>query len=140
MLRRSRCVLIFSLKNKQANRNKRECRVAGEPHISPLILQCSLLLTGYLEWTERRRALVWAKHFGSGTGFWQFNYAGEAREIFSNYVIETGVLRVSGWLVGCVSFCVDVKDDAQQCNILGKIPVTYSRKSESAVTGPVLHY
>ena len=25
---------------------------------------------------------------GSGTGFWEFNYAGEAREIFSNSVIE----------------------------------------------------
>ena len=48
----------------------------------------------------------------SGTGFWEFNYAREAREIFSNSVIETGVLRVAGRLVGCLFFCVDVMDGA----------------------------
>ena len=79
---------------------------------------------------------ILAKYLGSGTGFWQFNYAGEAREIFSNYVIETGVLRVSGRLVGCVFFCVDAMDDAQQCNILqvisGDIDGTTHRHSSCA--------
>ena len=38
---------------------------------------------------------------GSGTGLGKFHYAGEAREIFWNSVIETRVLRVpAGWLVG----------------------------------------
>ena len=35
---------------------------------------------------------------GSRTGFWEFNYAGKACEIFSNSVIENGVPRVAGWL------------------------------------------
>ena len=30
-------------------------------------------------------------------------------------IIETGVLRVGGWLVGCLFFCVDVIDGVQQC-------------------------
>ena len=55
---------------------------------------------------------------GSGTGFWEFNYAGEAREIFPNFVTETAVLRFASWLVGCLFFCVDVVDGAQQCNVL----------------------
>ena len=42
----------------------------------------------------------------------------EARDFFSNSAIETGVLRVAGWLVGCLFFCVDVTfDDAQQCGV-----------------------
>ena len=36
---------------------------------------------------------------GHGTGSRKSNYAGEARKIFSNSVIETGVLRVAGWRV-----------------------------------------
>ena len=28
------------------------------------------------------------------------------------------VLRVAGWLVGCLFFCVDLVDGAQQCNVL----------------------
>ena len=55
---------------------------------------------------------------GSGTAFWEFNNAGEAREIFSNSVIETGVLRVAGWLVGCLFLSVDVIEGAQQCSVL----------------------
>ena len=42
-----------------------------------------------------RMTCKWAKFLGSGTGFREFNYAGEAREIFSNSVLETGVLRSS---------------------------------------------
>ena len=50
------------------------------------------------------------------TGFWEFNYyAGEAREIFSN---DTRVLIVAGWLVGCLFFCVDLIDGAQQRSVL----------------------
>ena len=31
--------------------------------------------------------------------FWEFNYAGQARNFFRNSVIETVVLRVAGWFV-----------------------------------------
>ena len=55
---------------------------------------------------------------GSGTEFREFNYAGEAREKFANSVIETGALRVAGWLVCCHFFCVCVIDGAQQCSVL----------------------
>ena len=61
-----------------------------------------------------RRALIF---LGSGAGFKEFTYAGEAHEIFSSSVIETGVLRVACWLVGCLFFCVDVIDGAQRCNV-----------------------
>ena len=37
---------------------------------------------------------------GSGIGFGEFNYASEARESILNSVIETGVVKVAGWLVG----------------------------------------
>ena len=37
---------------------------------------------------------------GLGTGFRQFNCAGEALEMFWNSIIEAGVLRVDGCLVG----------------------------------------
>ena len=33
-------------------------------------------------------------------------------------IIETVVLRVGGWFVGCLFFCVDVIDGAQQCSVL----------------------
>ena len=33
-------------------------------------------------------------------------------------IIETVVLRVAGWPVGCLFFCVDVIDGAQQCSVL----------------------
>ena len=36
---------------------------------------------------------------GRGTGSRKSNYAGEARKILSSSVIETGVLRVTGWRV-----------------------------------------
>ena len=36
---------------------------------------------------------------GHGTSSGKSNYAGEARKIFSNSVIEIGVLRVTGWRV-----------------------------------------
>ena len=36
-------------------------------------------------------------------------------------IIETGVLRVAGWLVGCLFFCVDLIDGAQQCSVLQAI-------------------
>ena len=67
----------------------------------------------------KAQACTWyvlAFFLGFETEFWEFNYAG-ARVIFSNSVVETGVLRVAGWL-GCLSFCVDVIDGAQQCSIL----------------------
>ena len=44
-----------------------------------------------------------------GTGFEEFNYA---CEIFSNCVL----LRVAGWLIGCLLFC-DAIDSAQQCSV-----------------------
>ena len=46
----------------------------------------------------------WANLLGCGTGFWEFNYAGEARGLFSNSVIKTGVLRVLlvEWLIACL--------------------------------------
>ena len=36
---------------------------------------------------------------GHGTGSGKSNYAGEAHKLFSNSVIETGILRVAGWRV-----------------------------------------
>ena len=33
-------------------------------------------------------------------------------------IVGTGVLRVAGWLVGCLFFSVDVIDGAQQCSVL----------------------
>ena len=59
-----------------------------------------------------------ANFLGYGTGFWEFNYAGKARGIVPNSVIETGVLKVAGWLVYCYFLCVGVIDGAQQCSIL----------------------
>ena len=38
-----------------------------------------------------------ANGLGSGTDFGEFSYAGEARERFRNFVIETGVMRVAGF-------------------------------------------
>ena len=35
---------------------------------------------------------------GSGTGFWEFNHAGE------HAITETVILRVDGWLVGRLFF------------------------------------
>ena len=43
---------------------------------------------------------------GYGTDSWKFNYAGEARKILSNSVIETEVLRVlGGWSVRMFLLC-----------------------------------
>ena len=39
------------------------------------------------------------KFLGSGIGFGEFKYAGEARNILRNSVIATAVLRVAGWFV-----------------------------------------
>ena len=36
-------------------------------------------------------------------------------------IIKTGVLRVACWFVGCLFFCVDVIDGAQQCSVLQAI-------------------
>ena len=38
-----------------------------------------------------------ANGLGSGTDFGVFNYAGEARERFRNFVIETWIMRVAGF-------------------------------------------
>ena len=35
--------------------------------------------------------------------------------------IETVVLRVDGWLVGCLFFCVYVIGGAQQCSVLQEV-------------------
>ena len=43
------------------------------------------------------RSMLQYRTTGHGTGFGKFNYAGEARKIVSDSVIETGVLRVAGW-------------------------------------------
>ena len=43
---------------KNEKQAKRKHPSAGEPPISPLDLQCSLLLICYLEWTERSKTMV----------------------------------------------------------------------------------
>ena len=54
---------------------------------------------------------------GHGTGSEKFNYAGEARKIISNSVIETEFLRVlGGWSVH-IFLCGGVIDGAQQCKV-----------------------
>ena len=55
--------------------------------------------------------------------FFSINFLGSKTEGFGSKpaIIETEVLRVAGWLVGCLSFCVDVIDGAQQCSVLQAI-------------------
>ena len=46
---------------------------------------------------------------------------GEGRDIFSNSLVETGVLRVADWLVSWLVrlyFCDDLIDGAQQFSVL----------------------
>ena len=63
---------------------------------------------------RKKIALVWlpAIFLGSGRGF------GSLITRAKHASIKTVVLRVDGWLLGCLFFCVDVIDDAQQCNVL----------------------
>ena len=66
--------------------------------------------------TARRRCVHEAIFLGSGTeGF------GSLIRRAKPAIIETGVLRVAGWLVGCLFFSVDVIDGAQQCGVLQAI-------------------
>ena len=53
-----------------------------------------------------------ANFSGSGTGFWELNYAGEARDYLNRGY------RVAGRLVGWLSCCVGVIDGAEQCSVL----------------------
>ena len=45
------------------------------------------------------RSMCQYRSTGHGIGSVKSNYAGEGRKVFSNSVIETGVLRVAGWRV-----------------------------------------
>ena len=83
--------------------------------------QCSVLqaISGDIDGIIHRHSCC------AGFECWFFSiiFLGSKTEGFGSKpaIIETEVLRVAGWLVGCLSFCVDVIDGAQQCSVLQAI-------------------